>query len=151
MGQRGRTSRSALALLSSSTDGKVETIERPDAAYDLTDEEADVWRAVVAGESADWFRPSQLPLLSQYCRHVVSSRKVAQMVRTVEAEVAKQAAEEGSSAAIVSAIKSIDRLMKMQERESRAIASLATKMRLSQQSTYDKSKKKQTLGKRPWE
>ena len=48
-------------------------------------------------------------------------------------------------------IVSLDRLLKMQERESRAIATLATKMRLSQQSTYDKSKRKPLMGKKPWQ
>ena len=37
----------------------------------------------------------------------------------------------------------------MQERESRAITTLATKMRLSQQSTYDKSKRKPVMGSGP--
>jgi hypothetical protein len=39
----------------------------------------------------------------------------------------------------------------MQEREGRALSSLATRMRLSQQTTYDKSKKKPLQGKKPWE
>lgn len=48
-------------------------------------------------------------------------------------------------------VSALDRLLKMQERESRVITTLATKMRISQQSTYDKSKKKPLAGKKPWE
>ena len=45
-----------------------------------------------------------------------------------------------------------DLLTKMAERESRIIASLMTKLRITPQSTYDQSKKKplQEVG-RPWE
>jgi hypothetical protein len=39
-------------------------------------------------------------------------------------------------------IRAYDRLLKAQERKSRCIASLATRMRISQQSSYDKSKRK---------
>ena len=41
----------------------------------------------------------------------------------------------------------LDGLLKMQRQESQIIAMLATKMRISQQSTYDKSKKKQWVAK----
>jgi hypothetical protein len=133
--------------------GTTQAIQRPDVPYDLTDDEGAVWRSVVDAEAADWFRPSQLPMLTQYCRHVVSSRKIAGMVRALEDEVTKaaEAAETSKVSAILGAMKAIDRLLKMQDRESRAIASLATKMRIAQQSTYDKSKKKPTLAKRPWD
>jgi hypothetical protein len=42
-------------------------------------------------------------------------------------------------------------LLRSEEEQSRAIAALSTKMRISQQTTYDKSKKKPTSGKNPWE
>jgi len=42
-------------------------------------------------------------------------------------------------------------LLQAEEEQSRAIASLTTKLRISQQSTYDKSKKKPVDVKRPWE
>lgn len=48
-------------------------------------------------------------------------------------------------------IEEYDRLLKMQEREGRAMSSLATRMRITQQTTYDKSKKKPVTGKKPWE
>ena len=49
-------------------------------------------------------------------------------------------------------VKHYDRLLKMQEREGRAITSLATKMRISQQATLTKRADKGTRGSRkPWE
>jgi hypothetical protein len=49
-------------------------------------------------------------------------------------------------------IEQYDRLLKMQEREGRAISSLATRMRVSQQTTVSKGKGKPVkASKRPWE
>jgi hypothetical protein len=48
-------------------------------------------------------------------------------------------------------IGALDQLYKMQEREGRALSSLATRMRITQQTTYDKSKKKPAQTKNPWE
>jgi hypothetical protein len=87
---------------------------------------------------ADWFGRETEALLTQYCRHIVASRRVAQLVAKAEADVECD-------------LKDYDRLLKMQEREGRAITSLATKMRISQQSTYDKSKKKQPSARKLWE
>jgi hypothetical protein len=77
-------------------------------------------------------------MLAQYCRHVVSARRVAQLIADCEAS-------EGFD------VENYDRLLKMQEREGRALSSLATRMRLSQQTTYDKSKKKPGQTRKPWE
>jgi hypothetical protein len=46
-----------------------------------------------------------------------------------------------------------DKLLKMQERESRILVSLATKMRITQQATYHPEKVKDGSSKvpRPWE
>ena len=44
-----------------------------------------------------------------------------------------------------------DQLLRMQERESRAIASLATKLRMTKQATVSEYAKKPYEGKKPWE
>ena len=137
MAKRGRESSAAAELAHFAA--PLTAVARPDAPYDLTDEQADEWRAVVNRMPADWFPRETWPLLAQYCRHVVNSRRVAQLVA---------AAEAGAELDVVT----YDRLLKMQERESRCIASLATKMRVSQQTTYDKSRKKGSGGvTKPWE
>ncbi len=124
--------------------GKLETVVRPDAPYDLTDEQVDEWRAIVARMPADWFPRETHGMLSQYCRHVVAARRVAQLINQLEkAEIPPGGAFD---------VETYNQLLIMQEREGRALSSLATRMRLSQQTTYDKSKKKPGAGAgKPWE
>jgi len=135
MGARGRKSAASGELVAVSA---VQVMARPDAPYDLTDEQADEWRSVVDRLPADWFPRETWPILTQYCRHVVTARRVAQLI---DAEMKSPEFDVGR----------YSDLLKMAQRESQVIASLATKMRLSQQATYDKSKKKPTAAKRPWE
>lgn len=125
MGTRGRKSTASLTVVAS----HVEALDRPDAPYDLTDEESDEWRAVVNRLPADWFPRETWPLLSQFCRHVVNARRVAQLI-------AKTTSGKNLD------IGDYDKLLAMQEREGRAMSSLATRMRITQQATYDKTKKK---------
>ncbi len=132
--KRGRKSAESMAIVS-----PVSAIERPNCPHDLNDEESEVWFSVVNRLPADWFPRETHPLLIQYCRHSVQARRIAEWIEKASAD----------PELVVSAY---DRLLKMQERESRALASLATKMRLSQQTTYDKSRKKGDVGPRkPWE
>lgn len=132
---RGRKSAASLAVISSSG---IEAVERPRAPADLTREQADEWTGIVNCLPADWFGRETEALLAQYCRHIIASRRVAELVEAAEADPDCD-------------LKDYDRLLKMQEREGRAITSLATKMRISQQSTYDKSKKKPTQARKLWE
>ena len=120
MGIRGPKSAAELAIR---TPNCVEATQRPKAPADLTKEQTEVWREIINEMPADWFGPETAPMLSQYCRHIDAARKVALLIG--QAEKGEQFAVEDYA-----------RLLKMQETESRAIASLATKMRLSQQSKY---------------
>ena len=48
----------------------------------------DVWLDVVENLPADWFEPVMLPVLEQYCRHVVEARRLnALIVQAVESEL----------------------------------------------------------------
>jgi hypothetical protein len=122
--KRGRKS-----IAQKQAEALISRMDRPRAPHDLTDEETEFWAAIVDSLPADWFTPSTLPLLTQYCRHSVQSRKIAELIERASSSPDLELAD-------------YDRLLKMQQRESAALASLATKMRISQQSTYDKSKKK---------
>lgn len=136
MGTRGRVSSSALEVVGPKA---LEIVERQRPPHDLTDEETEIWAAVVGAESADWFSPSTVPLLAQYCRHVIHARRVAELIERATSDPELTA-------------KDYDRLLKMQERESRAIATLATKMRISQQSARnDRLHKKTPAARKPWE
>jgi hypothetical protein len=135
MGDRGRTSVAELSVIGSQG---IETVRRPNPPPELTDEQATEWRAMVNRLSAEWFPRETHGMLTAYCRHVVSARRVAQLIQ------AHEAGEEFD-------VDDYDRLLRMQEREGRALSSLATRMRITQQTTYDKSKKKPLQGKKPWE
>lgn len=117
----------------------VEKQNRPDAPYDLTDEQTQEWWAVVNRMPADWFPRETHAMLSQYCRHVVAARRVSQLVNA--AEKAKNLD-----------VENYDRLLKMQEREGRAISSLATRMRISQQATVRHEQARKPLEmEMPWD
>ena len=135
MKQRGRVGSSALEILKTSP---IEVIGRQPAPHDLTDEETEVWVSIVNHESADSFDPSSAPLLAQYCRHTVAARKVAELILKAE-----------SSTDLT--ITDRQRLYSMQAQESKTLCSLATKLRISQQSITNHRGNKKTGDKKPWE
>jgi hypothetical protein len=134
--KRGRKSGASLAIRPVTP---VEKTPRPAPPVELSDEEADEWRAIVDRLPAEWFARETHGLLVQYCRHVVAARRVSQLIAAIQE-------------ASPFCLKSYLDALKAQQRESGILASLATKMRISQQSTYDKSKRKREGGKaRPWD
>lgn len=136
MKQRGRDSAAAQEIAAIAP---VTSLQRPDAPYDLTDEQSEEWWAVVNRMPADWFPRETHGMLAQYCRHVVSARRVAQLIE--KAEKAKSFD-----------VDEYNKLLAMQEREGRALSSLATRMRMSQQGSYDaKRTKGKTVSENPWE
>lgn len=116
MGSRGRTSMNELMIPENPT----EIVQRPDAPYDLTDVEADEWRAIVAAMPADHFMRGNYALLSQHCRHVVSARRIAQLIEQTASEKPFNRREYMI-------------LLQMQATESAAIMRLSRSMRLTQQ------------------
>ena len=118
MGARGKKSTAAMSVVQPSG---ITATHRPDPQEGLTDEQATIWCNVVGRMPADWFPGETHDMLAQYCRHVISSRRVAALIEllTGQDEFATE---------------DYDRLLKMQEREGRAMSALATRMRLSQQS-----------------
>ena len=135
MGTRGKQSAAALEV---QPVDKIESIQRPDAPYDLTDEQSEEWWAVVNRLPADWFPRETHAILAQYCRHVVAARRISQLVQSEESGEALD-------------IDQYDKLLKMQEREGRALSSLATRLRITQQATVSAKAKKPSSMKRPWQ
>ncbi|MDI6026732.1 hypothetical protein QBK99_11070 [Corticibacterium sp. UT-5YL-CI-8] len=136
MTKRGRKSAASLEV---ATPALVEMVSRPDAPYDLTDEQSAEWWAVVNRMPADWFPRETHGMLAQYCRHVVAARRVAHLINHAEKAKTLDLGE-------------YDQLLKMQGREGRAISSLATRMRISQQATVRaESAKKPDMIDNPWE
>jgi hypothetical protein len=115
MGTRGRKSAAEMAVVV-----PIHGSRWPSAPGELTDEQKRVWDTVVQHLPADWFPRETHGLLAQYCRHVVSARRIAELIQEL-------LNRDGFT------LRDYDRLLKMQEREGRAIASLATKLRITQQ------------------
>ena len=119
MQQRGRKSAASLSVIAGSIDG------RPTAPKDLTKEQQEVWSRVVAAEAQDWFRTAALQqLLVGYCRHFVTASKLEKIIGEAMGPGSEYALED------------VDRLLKMRDREVRACVTLATKLRLTNQSRY---------------
>lgn len=87
----------------------------------LTDEQARVWHETVGARSADFFGQDAVPMLEEYCRVVVMCRLLAMQI-----EAALSGGETGE----------VKALLDMRDKESRRLASLATKLRLTNQSRY---------------
>ena len=127
--QRGRKSAGDLMAVQSIP-------KRPDAPKHLTKDQSKVWDRIVKRMPADWFTEESHDLLGQYCRHVVDADKVAKRIDDQPDDVD---------------VTILDKWLKMQERESRGLSSLATRMRISQQSTLDREKRKtSTPTEKPW-
>lgn len=136
--KRGRKSAASLQVMA--TASVLETVPRLQAPHDLTDEEVVVWAAVTATKPADWFDDAAVPLLSQYCRHSVQARRIAEMIERATSDQQLHIAD-------------YDRLLKMQQRESAVLSTLSTKLRISPHSqTNHRGNKVPTSGiKKPWE
>ena len=81
MTKQGRKSAASLALRPITP---VEAKPRPAPPAELSDEEAEEWRAVVGRMPADWLARETYPLLVQYCRHVVSARRIHQLIEALQ-------------------------------------------------------------------
>ena len=114
MAQRGRKSAGDLAAVSSIP-------ERPKPPRELTRDQNKVWLRVVSALPIDWFGSETHDTLKQFCVHVVDAEKIRKWIDDLDAEAT---------------YKDFDNLLKMQERESRAMNALARSMRMTQQSTY---------------
>lgn len=131
--KRGRPSAASLAVR------QIEVVERQRPPHDLTDEEVEIWVAIVDCESADWFNSSTKPLLAQYCKHVIQARRISELIERATSDKDL-------------CITDYDRLLGMQARETRALMTLASKMRISQQATLNqRGNKHPTEARKPWE
>lgn len=140
MAARGRKSAASLSVISGSID------MRPDAPDDLTEDEECIWRDTVAHEAADVFGTSALQqLLRDYCRHVVAAKRLSDMI---------EAAMSSGDAQVE--LKDLDTLLRMRDRETKAVADKATKLRLTNQSRYTPkaaatAAKNAGQAKKPWQ
>jgi hypothetical protein len=119
---------------------------RPEPPEELTAEQAEEWRAIVSRLPVEWFQREGHALLAQYCRHVVRARQVAATLDGLT-ELDLRLPEN---------LAVFDKLSQIADREGRAMTSLATKMRLTQQSRYQAQKAERranspTATSKPWQ
>lgn len=128
--KRGRTSIAELMI----PENPIDTVQRPDAPYDLDDEESAEWRAQVSAMPADHFTRNTFPMLAQLCRHVVATRRLSQLMQAVLKPGKDKSFDQRGYA----------QLLEIQRAESTAITRLSRSMRLTQQA----STKPETLGRK---
>jgi hypothetical protein len=143
MRQRGRKSAASMEVQPALS---VLEVRRPSPPLGLTEVEAAIWHDVVACHPAGWFNKAQFPLLKAYCRHAGRAEMLAGQISGFQPEWL--AAEGG--------LERFDALLRMAERESRAMSSLATRMRITHQAQRDpntagRAVRNEPSGPFPWE
>ena len=118
MAKRGRKSAAELSVVRVALEGY-----RPGPPDDLSAQQAHIWREVVESVPGGWISPAQESLLAAYCRHVSTANRLAAMIDQCEPDL-KEAGD----------LHRYAKLLAMRERETKALSSLATRMRLTQQS-----------------
>lgn len=141
MGARGRKSGAELSVIGG---GPLAVLDRPSPPVEFTPAQADEWRAVVNRLPSGWFPRETWGILAEYCRMRESADCLARLISSVEASFGATGEMD---------IDAYDKLIRRRESVARTLGFLATKMRLTQQSTYDpeKSKGRQRGGTAPWD
>jgi hypothetical protein len=142
MAKPGRVSAAQLATLSG---GVSRMGQRPEPPMSLNDRAVDEWRRVVNRMPSDWFSDETLSLLQAYCEHVAEGEAVQLMIEQVRS----------TAMADDESYKRYRDLLRDKELQTRAALSCATKMRMTQQSSYtDKASgtaKKNAATSKPWQ
>ena len=111
----------------------------PPPPDDLGEVEAALWREIADSKPADWFGPDSLPVFKEYVRAAVMCDRLAEVV---------ERSMRGDATALKAALD-------MRDKEARRAKSLATALRLTQQSRYgarsaDRADHRAS-GPRPWQ
>jgi hypothetical protein len=137
---RGRKSAAALSIVVGCI------AERPPAPLELTAAQKSIWELTVGTEAMDQFKTAALrQLLKDYCRHVATGDFLSAEIDAVPVKCLRD----------LDQLKRLSRLLSMRDRETKAVADKATKLRLTNQSRYTPraaSTAAQTAGPpRPWD
>ena len=118
MEQRGRKSLENLSVVVSIPG------QRPEPPQVLSDPERLIWRQVVGAHPFDWFAPSCWGMLADYCRAWVLSNELALAI-----------AEYDGPPKDSEGFRRWNRLLERRDKNARLLATLGTKMRITNQST----------------
>ena len=120
MGIRGKKSTAQLTSV-------VTTLAiRPKPPRGMTKKQSDTWRKVVATKPVGWFAPDSFPLLVCYCRACETADLLQDKINAFDLSALDD----------LQGLARYEKLLKMRSLQVANIGSLATKMRLSQQSRY---------------
>jgi len=114
---------------------------------DFNKAEMEVWQRVVRSEPPDFFSTEvTLSLLGDYCRHRAATDVLSKTISEFKSDWLKMA--EGATR--------YDSLLRMRDREAKAVIRSATKLRLTNQSRYSKGAAATAVGNqtrtaKPWE
>lgn len=101
--------------------------QRPEPPSELSEAQAEIWRQTVASEAPDFFRTAALKsMLVDYCRHTDAAAILSARIADFDMEWLSD--DDG--------LKRYDLLLKLRDRETKASADKATKLRLTNQSRY---------------
>lgn len=140
--KRGRKSAAEIEVVSP----VIRLGDRPEPPLSLNDRAVDEWRRVVNRMPSDWFTDETLSLLQAFCEHVAEGEALQLMIEKVR----RKAMTDDEC------FTRYKQLCTMKETQTRATLSCATKMRLTQQSSYtDKAsgtaKQSSAGGRKPWD
>jgi len=120
--------------------------DRPEPPLSLNPRAEDEWRRIVDRMPSDWFGAETLSLLQSHCEHVAEGEAVQMMIEKVR------------SSAMVNdeSYKRYRDLLRDKDLQTRAALSCATKLRMTQQSSYNaksaSTAQSKTLGgMKPWQ
>lgn len=120
MKKRGPPSPGDLTTIAMTPVGVVPRVRPP---HNLTDEAVEVWAAITGAMPADHFSPATAPMLACLCRAVVEGNRISELIeRSIGGEFS---------------IPEYKTLLSMQAEQSSVVASLSTKLRITQQSTLN--------------
>jgi hypothetical protein len=114
MGKRGRRSSAELSTVPIVPEPQ----GRPEPPASLSANEKALWRNIVGSLRADWFEPETLPLLADYCRYAELSTRISKELRSIAVSDPRFAP-----------------LLRQKLAASNWVVRLATKLRLTKQST----------------
>ena len=133
-----------------SPDGPIIRSKRERPPTDLTPPQQKIWRELVAAVDRDWFGDTR-PLLTELCAHIDYARMLAGGIEEVRARLVGLPL--GSKEERVMS-RQLASLLRSHGKQSAAIASLSTKLRLTPQARQSARRADQVrarTGPRPWE
>jgi hypothetical protein len=141
MGARGKKSAAEIFAPAARLD------KRPPAPADLPPDQARLWDAIVSDEPQDWFATgARQHLLRLYCEHAAFRASLQELISDCKPEAI--ACEERGPA--------FSKMLIARDRETKLLASLATKLRLTNQARYTPQSagtagRQNPYGQRPWD